>query len=71
MTETLFSLEEGKVLEGEDGEGSEAGLDDPAQLTAACEDFHLHKTTLALPCHPGSSVLQVARNLSQLHQDSS
>ena len=70
MTETYFSLEEGKELEREEGKGSEAGLDDPGELTAACEDFHLHKTTLALPCHPGSSVWQVARNLSQQHQDS-
>ena len=26
------------------------------QLTAVCEDFHIQKTTLALPCLPGSSV---------------
>ena len=32
--------------EEEEGEGSEAGLDDPEQQTAACEDFRLHRTAL-------------------------
>ena len=37
-------------MEGEDdeeeGEGSEACLGDPGQLTIVCQDFHLHKTIL-------------------------
>ena len=55
--ETSFSLMEGKTEEGEDdeegedeeeeGEGSVAGLGVRGQLTAACEDFRLHKRALA------------------------
>ena len=72
VTETSsFSLEEGNKEKGEDeeGEGSVAGQGVPGQPTAACEDFYLHKTALTLPCFPGSSVWQVARNLQQQHQD--
>ena len=37
-----------KKEEGEEeDEGSEADLDDLVRLRDACEDFHLHKTTLA------------------------
>ena len=50
MRETFSSLgpvEEKEHGEEEEGEGSEAGLDDPEQQTTAFEDFHLHMTALA------------------------
>ena len=47
----------------EEGEGSEAGLDDPEQQTAAHEGFHLCMTALTWPCHLASSVLPVAKSL--------
>ena len=48
-----WAQEEKKEEEGEEeneeeeDEGSEAGLGDLVQLTAACVDFRFHKTTLA------------------------
>ena len=69
--ETSFSLEEEKTEDDveEEGEESVAGLGDPGQLTAACEDFRCHMKALAWLCDPGSSALLVARNLRQPHQD--
>ena len=69
--ETSFSLEGGKREDDVEGEGKEsvAGLGDPGQLTAACEDFRCHMKALAWLCDPGSSALLVARNLRQPHQD--
>ena len=55
----------------EGDEGNEDCQGDPAQLTAACEDSRLHRTALAWPCHLGSNVWQVARNLQLPHQDCS
>ena len=49
--------------------GSGEGLGDLIQQIAACEDFGLHKTTLAWPCLHAYNVLQVARNWQQPHQD--
>ena len=71
--EIFSSSGEGKQEEENDvkerGVGNEACQGDPAQLTAASEDCRLHKTALTWPCHLGSSVWQVARNLQMPHQD--
>ena len=53
----------------EEGEGSGVGQGHTKQRTTVYEDFHLHKSALALPLLHFFSVLLAARNWTLQHPD--